>query len=62
MGQSERFPVGFPPAVRKIIKQEVGRLGNSESEVVKNMVLIYLAERGLLKKLDTKGKKEGDKK
>ena len=58
MGSSQRFPVGFPPIVRDVIKQHVGLLGNSESEVVKNMVLIYLTERGLLK---TQGNKKGGK-
>jgi hypothetical protein len=56
MGSAQRFPVGFPPIVRDVIKQHVGVLGNSESEVVKNMVLIYLTERGLLK---TQGTKKG---
>ena len=41
-------PVGFPPLVRDVIKEQVGTLGNSESEVVKNIVLIYLTEKGLL--------------
>ena len=50
MGKSQRIPVGFPPFVREIIKQQVGILGNSESEVVKNIVLIYLTEKGLLRK------------
>jgi len=49
MGKSQRFPVGFPPIVREVIKQNVGILGSSESEVVKNIVLIYLTEKGLLK-------------
>jgi hypothetical protein len=62
MSQNKRFPVGFPPLVREIIKQEVGRLGNSEAEVVKNMVLIYLTERGLLKSPENRKKKEGGKK
>ena len=48
MGKSQRFPVGFPPFIREIIKQQVGTVGNSEAEVVKNIVLIYLTERGLL--------------
>jgi hypothetical protein len=60
MGKSQRFPVGFPPAIREIIKQHVGELGNSESEVVKNMVLIYLTERGYLKKIDKKTKGRGE--
>ena len=49
MGNIQRFPVGFPPIVRDIIKQQVGVLGNSEAEVVKNIVLIYLTQNGLLK-------------
>lgn len=48
MGKNKRFPVGFPPFIREIIKQQVGTVGNSEAEVVKNIVLIYLTERGLL--------------
>ena len=49
MGNIQRFSVGFPPIVRDIIKQQVGVLGNSEAEVVKNIVLIYMTEKGLLK-------------
>jgi len=59
VGNIQRFPVGFPPIVRDIIKQQVGVLGNSEAEVVKNIVLIYMTEKGLLKNL--KKKKEGGK-
>ena len=59
MGKSRRFPVGFPPAIQEIIKQQVGILGNSEAEVVKNIVLIYLTEKGLLKKFESKKRKEG---
>jgi len=58
MGKSQRFPVAFPPLVREIIKQQVGELGTSESEAVKNMVLIYLTERGLLKMGGTRKKKQ----
>lgn len=61
MGKIQRFPVGFPPIIREIIKQQVGTLGNSEAEVVKNMVLIYLTEKGMLKRFETKHKKEGKK-
>ena len=59
MAKSQRIPVGFPPVIREIIRQQVGILGNSESEVIKNMVLIYLTEKGLLKRIDQKKKKEG---
>jgi len=58
MGKSKRFPVGFPPIIREIIKQEVGTLGNSEAEVVKNIVLMYLTEKGMIKTFK-KEKKEG---
>jgi len=61
MGKIQRFPVGFPPIIREIIKQQVGVLGNSEAEVVKNMVLIYLTERGLLKTRGNEKRKEGGK-
>ena len=47
MAKSRRFPVGFPPAIGEIIKQQVGILGNSEAEVVKNMILIYMTEKGI---------------
>jgi len=53
MGKNKRFPVGFPPAVREII-------GNSEAEVVKNIVLMYLSERNMLD--ISKKKKRGGKK
>ena len=55
MGNAQRFPVGFPPIIRDIIKQHVGILGNSEAEVVKNIVLIYLTEKELLKQRTKKG-------
>ena len=59
MGKSQRFPVGFPPAIRDIIKKQVGILGNSESEVVKNIVLIYFTEKGLLKTQGPDKKRNG---
>jgi len=62
MGKIQRFPVGFSPIIREIIKQQVGELGNSEAEVVKNMVLIYLTERGLLKTFGSPKQREGRKK
>ena len=62
MGKIQRFPVGFPPIIREIIKQQVGELGNSEAEVVKNIVLIYLTEKGLLRAMGrTNKKKRGEK-
>jgi len=52
MGKSQRFPVGFPPIIRGIIKEQVGVLGNSESEVVKNIVMIFCTERDLIKSFE----------
>jgi hypothetical protein len=60
MGTSQRFPVGFPPVIREIIKKQVGILGNSESEVVKNIVLIYFTEKGQLRLVKTNKRREGD--
>ena len=59
MGKNQRFPVGFPPIIRDFIKQQVGILGNSESEVVKNIVLMYLTEKGLLRVRSSDKKKRG---
>jgi hypothetical protein len=52
MGKTRRIPVSFPPIVRDVIKQQVGILGSSESEVVKNMVIIYLTEKNLIRTSD----------
>jgi hypothetical protein len=59
MSKTQRIPVSFPPVIRDIIKQQVGLLGSSESEVVKNIVLIYFTEKGLLRKFNTKDRTEG---
>jgi len=59
MGTTQKFPVDFPPAIREIIKQQEGILGNSESEVVKNIVLFYFKEKGQLKVLKTIKRREG---
>ena len=59
MSKTQRIPVGFPPFVREIIKRQVGILGSSESEVVKNIVLMYLTEKGLLERFDTNKRKGG---
>ena len=56
MVKSQRIPVGFPPVLRDVIKQQVGILGNSESEVVKNIVLMYVTEKGLLRRQKTEGR------
>jgi hypothetical protein len=59
LSKTQRIPVGFPPFVREIIKRQVGILGSSESEVVKNIVLMYLTEKGLLVRFDSNKRKGG---
>jgi hypothetical protein len=59
VSKTQRIPVGFPPFVREIIKRQVGILGSSESEVVKNIVLIYLTEKGLLIRIERNSRKGG---
>ncbi len=59
MSKTQRIPVGFPPFVRDIIKRQVGILGSSESEVVKNIVLMYLTEKGLLIRIERNSRKGG---
>ncbi len=59
MSKTQRIPVSFPPVIRDIIKEQVGILGSSESEVVKNIVLIYFTEKGHLKSLRTEKKRQG---
>jgi len=59
MSKTQRIPVSFPPIIRDIIKQQVGIIGSSESEVVKNIVLIYFTEKGFLRRYNTKDRKEG---
>jgi len=51
MGYKKRFQVDFPAAIIEIIKKQKRILGNSESEIVKNIVLFYFKENGQLKLL-----------
>jgi len=57
MGKVQRFPVGFPPVVRDVIRSQVGVLGNSEAEVVKNIVLMYFTEKELFQSYKKGGKR-----
>jgi len=52
MGYKKRFQVDFPAAIIEIIKKQKGILGNSRSEIVKNIVLFYFKENGQLKLLE----------
>ena len=53
MGRIQKFPIDFSPAIIKIIKHQRGTLGNSESDVVKNIVLFYFKEKGQLNFLNS---------
>jgi hypothetical protein len=44
MGNDKKFQVDFPSSIVEIIKKQIGILGNSESEIVKNLVLFYFKE------------------
>lgn len=45
----KRVPVGFPPHIDKILEEKLAGLGNTKAERVKNIVIIYLTERGYLR-------------
>jgi len=40
----------FPEGIFNLIKELKGKLGESDSEVVRNMVVAYLSEQGYLAK------------
>ena len=46
----KRILVSIPDGTWNIIKKElVGKIGEKESEVIRNIVLAYLSEKGYLK-------------
>lgn len=46
----KRILVSIPDGTWKIIEKElIGRIGEKESEVIRNIVLAYLSEKGYLK-------------
>ncbi len=54
MGNStdERYSITvyLPPQIHEIVTTELkGTLGKKDSEIVRNIIIIYLAERGLLR-------------
>lgn len=51
MKKTRRALVSLPEGVWKVIDTELkGKIGNGDSEVIRNMVLSYLTERGYLLK------------
>ena len=60
MGKNQRFLVDFQYAIRKIIKQQQEIIGESYSEVIKNIVLFYFIEKEQLIILKTRKRQEWD--
>jgi len=51
MKKTRRALVSLPEGVWKVIDEELkGKVGNGDSEVIRNVVLSYLTERGYLLK------------
>jgi len=46
----KRILVSFPEGVHKILKELKGKIGESDSEIVRNIVIAYLSEKGYLSK------------
>ena len=47
----KRILVSIPDGTWKIIEKDlIGKIGEKESEVIRNIVLAYLSEKGYLKK------------
>jgi metal-responsive CopG/Arc/MetJ family transcriptional regulator len=46
----KKILVSLPQGIFKIIKELNGNLGESDSEVVRNIVIAYLSEQGYLAK------------
>lgn len=47
--KTRKIPVYLPPRIYEIVVGLQGTIGKSKSEVVKNIIIIYLTERGLLR-------------
>lgn len=47
----KRILVSLPNGIWKIVNEELkGKIGESDSEVVRNLVIAYLSEKGYLSK------------
>jgi len=46
----KKILVSLPEGIFNLIKELKGKLGESDSEVVRNMVVAYLSEQGYLAK------------
>ena len=57
----ERVLVSLPKGIREIIKGLKGKLGESESEVIRTIVIAYLSEKGFITSKHVGGVKIGKK-
>lgn len=46
----KRILVSFPEGIHEILKELKGKIGESDSEIVRNIVIAYLSEKGYLTK------------
>jgi metal-responsive CopG/Arc/MetJ family transcriptional regulator len=46
----KKILVSLPEGIFNLVKELKGKLGESDSEVVRNMVIAYLSEQGYLAK------------
>ena len=53
--------VSLPKGIREIIKGLKGKLGESESEVIRTIVIAYLSEKGFITSEHIGGVKVGKK-
>jgi len=44
----ERVLVSLPKGIKKIISELKGKLGESESEIIRTIVIAYLSEKGFI--------------
>lgn len=53
MKPMKRAIVMLPEGIWKIIDREFkGKLGNKKSEILRNIIIAYLSEKGLLKNME----------
>jgi len=52
----KRVLVSLPEGIKEIIDELKGKMGESDSEIVRTIVIAYLSEKGFLGKKGEKGK------
>jgi len=47
----KRILVSLPEGILKVIEEELqGKMGNKDSEIIRNIVVAYLSDQGYMKK------------